>query len=515
MSIAAKAPKAPARQHVSDIVHEGITLSNKQMYPPVTSRHSSLFRGISASKKGSLRSACSTSSLKPPGKAGQCLLFVRHGHNFPYARSGATLAAWAERTQGEGKETQIVGSVVQWRCRPGNEAPSWCISRPLGFDLIQNLDVTIRLQLTVEAQVHGSLAVRLKDLLGKGLATHELVRPLSEESKRNTPLPGMRSPRPQTLTIAACEPATVSFQIVDHKSVSHRRTVFFIRHAESAWNKAQSEHNFYQMWKTTDHPLSQRGSCQAEALAERIQSGSTLESRDAIMLKPDVIYCSPLTRAIQTAVIALGPVFNASSDSSGEIVLMSAAREKKNLGGLDSQGAACGAHLIQRALNETRTLYKDKQDQGMPAIFRKLRFDVQEVQEEWWSKSSSDSEAAMEERLNDFMSQLLYSPSDSIVVVGHSHFFRSVFQRYLSTAFCSRRPQFSENLRSWKLMNCGVARVELDPDSDFPIADVELVLNTEMIAPGRGILSRCCCGSRAKARGSSSIDGTGSVLDSE
>jgi len=459
---------------ISDAVLQGLFRSATRDAPK-SDRHSALER---MAEEGNIR--------KSAGIGGECLLFLAHGHNFPCTGFGATLSAWAEQTDDDGREAQTVGNPMEWRSRPGNQAPNWCISRPLGFVLVENLDVMICLRLSIQSQVYGSLAIPLKELLGKGLVTHELIRPPSADSKKGD----------------VFEPPTVSFQIVDQHAVCHCRTVFFIRHAQSVWNAAQSSNNLYEMWKTKDHPLSQKGCAEAEALAERIQSIAD-DSKDTIMLRPDVVYCSPLTRAIQTAVIALQPVLNASGDSSGEIVLMSAAREKQNLGGLDSKGSACGATLVQRALDETRNLYRNSEDQSTPQSLGSLRFDIEEVQEKWWSKSASDSTEQMQERLSDFMSQLLYSPSYSIIVVGHSHFFRAVFKRYLSAELCQRRPHFVERLRTWKLSNCGVARVELDPEADFPIYDVELMLGTEMVPPRRGFCSRprCCGGGSVKGHG--------------
>jgi len=103
---------------------------------------------------------------------------------------------------------------------------------------------------------------------------------------------------------------------------------------------------------------------------------------------------------------------------------------------------------------------------------------VQEVQEQWWHADSKESMTQLDQRLDDFMAQLLYTPHHSVVVVGHSHFFREVFRRYLSEDFCRRRPGFVKQLQHRKLMNCGVARLEMDPSlpDGLAIDDVELGL---------------------------------------
>lgn len=468
--------KRPSFQEGRSTVQRAPVTARASLY----SQHGAIDVTPSSSSRGS--------KLRPPGIGGECLLYVAHGHNFPQAGGGATLSAWAERDIANGG-TEVVGETVQWKARPGNEAPSWSISRPLGFVLIDNRDVRICMELRLPDRSVGKLSVALKDLLGEGLVTQEFLQPVGIIDAGTTK---------KTVKGAQFEPPTVSFQIIDQQAILHRRTVFFIRHGQSVWNKAQSNNNFYQMLKTKDHPLSTGGRDEAEALAKRIQNAeSSGHANDGRILRPDVIYCSPLTRAVQTAVIALQPVFKAGKSegeaASGEIVFMSSAREKQNLGGMDSKGSAVGVDLVKRTLEETRVLYRDREDKSVPQSFRGIRFDVEEVKEDWWTKKAKDSKGMLEERLNDFMSQLLYAPQDSVVVVGHSHFFRSVFQRYLSSDFAAKRPDFAKRLQTWKLMNCGVCRIELDPTADMPIVEAELVLDTVMIPEKKGVASKLCC----------------------
>lgn len=405
--------------------------------------------------------------LEAPGVGGECLLFLASAHNVPPTCSNPSISAWAETPEGT-----VIGRRAQWTAKPGNLEPAWSVSQPLGFVIIEHLDAKICLELRDQNKFVGSLEVFLKDLLGKGLVTHDF--------------------KCSTIGQTQCN---VVFQVVDAQSVLHRRTVYFIRHAESVWNHAQSNNNFYEMLKAKDHPLSKLGRDQAEALSKRIRSAgeAETETKACPILHPEAIYVSPLTRAVQTAVIALQPIFELGRKSC-DIIFMASAREKQNFGGLDTKSSTVGADVVQRALNETRILYEGSENKSIVESFRSLRFDIEEVQEQWWHSKAKESHTQLEGRLNEFLSQLLYSPHKSVIVVGHSHFFRAVFQRYLSSAFCERQPRFAERLKTWKLMNCGVARVELDPSliPDYPIADVELILGTDMLPPKRGPIKRCC-----------------------
>merc|ERR1712154_416052 len=98
----------------------------------------------------------------------------------------------------------------------------------------------------------------------------------------------------------------------------------------------------------TDHSLSNKGVEQAEKLSEKLEQAlQQPRNRDGEDIAcADAYYASPLTRAIQTAVIALGPTLER-GDERGELMLMGSAREKQNFGGLDSMSTKIGAEILQ------------------------------------------------------------------------------------------------------------------------------------------------------------------------
>merc|ERR1712008_388139 len=111
----------------------------------------------------------------------------------------------------------------------------------------------------------------------------------------------------------------------------------------------------------------------------------------------------------------------------------------------------------------------------------------------WWEEAASENKDQLQVRMDKFMSQLLYSPHQSVVVVGHSHFFRAVFRRYLSAEFKDENNKLATEITIQKLMNCGVACLELDPTRGVegePIMNVQLVLETTLSSDG-GLLA-CC-----------------------
>jgi len=278
---------------------------------------------------------------------------------------------------------------------------------------------------------------------------------------------------------------SVSLQILNLQAIAHKRTVFFVRHAESVWNAAQSKKHYHKMARETDHPLSVRGARQAKDLSERLataSNGKQLDPELAAFLKPDIVYTSPLTRAVQTAVLALGPSLT-EPGGLGEVAFMPNAREKHNFGGMDTVSKKTGVSILYSVLDKLRSLTGELKNDVVDT-FAKLHFDISEVEEQWWTAGSSESSAQVHARTKEFMAQLLYSPHRSAVVVGHSHFFRSVISKYLAEEFKTKEPSLSQLASANKLMNCGVLCLELDPLKGLdngPITDMKLILGSEII----------------------------------
>ena len=81
------------------------------------------------------------------------------------------------------------------------------------------------------------------------------------------------------------------------------------------------------------------------------------------------------------------------------------------------------------------------------------------------------------------MQQIQYSAAASIVLVGHSHFFRELLRANLSAGVAKSAPELAKELASKKLSNCGVACLELDFETGGPpIVDVQLLAGTRLVA---------------------------------
>jgi len=420
---------------------------------------------------------------------GECLIFLEQARCVPYLEDNGSIVstlscagpakldghpfvrAWAEARDASA-QWRPVGQPAQWSARHCGAAPSWFSTKSLGFPIENHDQVTLRMELWDDNRLLGTSASKLSFLPAHETITQELD---SAAELRDD------------------EPCVLRFQVLDSSQVLAPRTVYFIRHAQSVWNQAQGKMNLYEMGRRTDHPLSYKGRTQAETLAGLLQEvGQDTSNLDfASLLQPDAIYSSPLIRAVQTAVISLRSVLSAGGRQT-PIVLMPNAREKQNMGGFDTHSRKKGHDIARHVLTELRVLYQDLEEDVIQEAFSHLKLNTMEVGHDWWCEKAKESEEELAIRQQEFMSQLLYSPYRTIVVVGHSLFFQNIFKTFSGEIFHERRGPFAERLGKAKLNNCGVARVELDPRASLerPIVDVRLMRGT-YLEGGQGM---CACG---------------------
>jgi broad specificity phosphatase PhoE len=372
---------------------------------------------------------------------------------FPYMR------IWAEA------DGSALGRTAEWPVRHC-KSPAWFSAQPLAFSLDDRRERTLHVEMW-----NGTTLLCKKSQNMLGIKIHEqLCWTLDPEPS---------APPSQN-------DCTVVLQIMDANVCIGPRTIFFVRHGQSVWNKAQSNLDVYEMYKRADHPLSSFGRDQAIGLASELASAT--DKSAAQLGSPDMVYVSPLTRAIQTAVIGLGDALVKSGNTT--MVFMPNAREKKNFGGADSRPECTGSDVIQRASDELGQLFAGHpQREQLKKTLSQLRFDTQEVEDRWWQHGLAESDDALQARLNEFMAQLLYSPHRTIVVVGHSHFFRACFKRFLAPHGSDVASGLAEDLHKHLLPNCGVARLMLDAvrNPEQPILSVELLFGAKLDK------KRACC----------------------
>ncbi|KAL1521659.1 hypothetical protein AB1Y20_021316 [Prymnesium parvum] len=251
----------------------------------------------------------------------------------------------------------------------------------------------------------------------------------------------------------------------------NKKSVYFIRHGESVWNKAQKDKDALAMLSSVDHPLNDAGRAQAEALQEAKTP------------------CSPPSDAVsfvETCLIGLEPMLTGEAPQRQRhvVALNPNLREKRNFGGKDSSGQWVGNALVNGVRAAISELYKDQ-----PEVAQKLNaieLDLTLTQDKWWV-GSAESSSLVADRIAEAFAHIRFNSFSSIVIVGHSHYFREALKHFRASSCILSAADGSElnatQLDSKKLSNAGVIRCELDfsVSPDKPIMAAQLCFETTLV----------------------------------
>lgn len=210
------------------------------------------------------------------------------------------------------------------------------------------------------------------------------------------------------------------------QDLAFRKTIFWIRHGRSTWNEAKSQKDL-KGFMARDHPLNDEGIDQclgfnqtwSQKDTEATTAGPLGHDFTLKFLKAEAVLASPLTRALQTAIVSLHghPAVKA-----GGITCIASAREIKGTTGFDCLGVAVGPEIRNRALEE---LGKIKGHDFADAFTTEVYPGDADV--EWWTKTK-DSKKSMEVRLEKFWDTIRAHPANSIIIVSHSNFMKEVLR---------------------------------------------------------------------------------------
>ena len=301
-----------------------------------------------------------------------------------------------------------------------------------------------------------------------------------------------------------------------------RKRIFLFRHGESFWNKAQRNRDLKSMIKY-DHPLTEAGARQCEETRRRAKemrttakTGEVGKSWEDYFAGCEVALVSPLTRAVQTAILILDEhprlttmtsekwnnqgnsgVRNKLIDSEEKIDIVQkrnknnkkgmhfrysrSCREIKSVGGFDSVGIAIGADLIsQRALDKFALVDETRAREVFQRFRRNsaLIVDDRDVRDKWWTGTDdSDSKRTVAKRTKEFWRELKSLSNDTVIVVSHSDFIRKLLRR--------TRGDLDElkQAKEAKICNAGCIGLDVEWSSggDIIVHDCELLFGTTFI----------------------------------
>jgi len=181
--------------------------------------------------------------------------------------------------------------------------------------------------------------------------------------------------------------------------------------------------------------------------------------------------------------------------------------KKNGPASVDSTGLAVGEGIKAHVRDDLSTF------QGLSSLdwYEDIEFDVTSVQDEWWGPFGGDSEEDHQQRIQGFLTRLHAARDKVCIVVGHSHFFRSIFRECLQDNEKTKMLGIGASLRAHPLPYCGVVglRFEWSNDAKGNIVEAVPLLSTNLLeSKVRGEI--CCC-SKGTGPGQGRTCGRGGV----
>jgi broad specificity phosphatase PhoE len=290
-----------------------------------------------------------------------------------------------------------------------------------------------------------------------------------------------------------------------------RMTLFLVRHGESEWNEAKANRRFDVMAKSYDHPLNIKGVRQAlkvhhawssaarssgSSLALGDTEGSVVQPADGAgqddaeaeqeideeeaarvqqILAASRMYASPLSRAVQTAMLAFQNHPCLGERERG-MALLCSAREVKNLGGFDTVGDATGEDIRKRAMEK---LHEHLEGSEQLAQLENIKLDLEEVQTKWWT-SVMDTNETLERRVKELLCRVRYDAQlqqteetedrgatggtpciQTAIVVAHSIIIKEIIRRCTQPGSPFAETELAAQLGAGKVTNGGVVALDL------------------------------------------------------
>jgi len=361
---------------------------------------------------------------------------------------------------------------AKWPVKWDANNPVWNSCRPLGKALLGGAGMQVRLKLydhdeaplgkLQRSELIGTASIALSELrIGEAPSSLPVVLKRSKLRRASALLSTKPTQRP-FITLGRVAP----------EEAPPRKTVYLVRHGESVWNAAQASKDVVAMMSAVDHPLNDTGRGQAESLARHLAAGGS-EAEE--VMKATLVVCSPLTRAIQTCLVGLAPLLAHEGSGARSVQLNPNAREKRNFGGKDSSGKHVGDEITA---DLERSMYELYPAAGKAEELLRPQLDLELVQTQWWL-GQKEEEAHVVARTDELLAQLRYCEATSIVLVGHSHYFRELFRNFMPETAQSAAPELLKK----KLSNGGMVAVDLNwaDQPEKPVASVRLLFDTELV----------------------------------
>jgi len=175
------------------------------------------------------------------------------------------------------------------------------------------------------------------------------------------------------------------------------------------------------------------------------------------------IYVSPLTRAIETALVTVGSLLVSDLGVPLQALYVDPGiRERRNFMGIDSSGTNYDGDEIKVKVKTGLEKYGETLDANVV-------FDWTLLGVKWW-QNAKEEEEALNIRIFDFLMKVRYSEHKRILFVGHSHYFKEILTKYLKDSSRYHTSGTTHNIE-----NCGLALADLDFSKGKIITHLELL----------------------------------------
>jgi broad specificity phosphatase PhoE len=172
-----------------------------------------------------------------------------------------------------------------------------------------------------------------------------------------------------------------------------------------------------------------------------------------LFLHADAVYSSPLTRALETAVLSMEghPALTTRG-----ITLYSMIREIKRIGGLDTVGIEVAEGIETRLRNELTQILGASRTDRLTAV----PITINDCDLPWWTPiADHENEIEQQIRVREFVTFARYCDAQVPVFVGHSLFFKAFYSKRISKDLFKNRHHLSENLKKFRLSNATMLAV--------------------------------------------------------
>ena len=228
-------------------------------------------------------------------------------------------------------------------------------------------------------------------------------------------------------------------------------------------------------------PVDAQAAAEQQA-ADQIPKSDAETARVQQIIEAKRMYASPLTRAVQTAMLAFEGHPCLGERELG-MTLLCSAREVKNLGGFDTVGDALGDDIPKRAMEKLNDhLTGSSAWREHLANLDAVKMDLDEVQSKWWT-SVMDTNETLERRVQELLYRVRYDAhvrrtdggdgddadeSDggmpqlqTAIVVAHSIIIKEMIKRCTQQGSAFAETELAAQLGAGKINNGGVVALDL------------------------------------------------------